>query len=168
MPDPRPAPTPDEFRGVMSRFATGVTVMTCHHDGEPHGMTANAVSSVSLDPLLVLVCVGRDTEMAPLVRDAGAFVLSILPAEARALSNHFADGSRPSGAAQFQSVETSTAVTGAPVLAGSLAWMDCRVWQIHDGGDHEIVVGEIVACGTGPDAAALGYYRSSYTTIPAS
>lgn len=161
-------PTPQAFRAVMSRFATGVTVMTCHVAGEPHGMTANAVSSVSLDPLLALVCVGHDTEMRTLVRDARAFALSILPAEAQVLSNHFADASRPSGLAQFETVQTHTAVTGAPLLVGSLGWLDCRVWKIHDGGDHDIVVGEVAACGAGQDAAALGYYRSQYTTIRSS
>lgn len=165
MSDSRHAPTSADLRAVMSRFVTGVTVMTCHLAGEPHGMTANAVSSVSLDPLLVLVCVGRDTEMSPLVRDAGSFALSILPAEARTLSNHFADGSRPSGMAQFQSVETHQAVTGAPILSGALGWLDCEVWKIHDGGDHDIVVGEVVSAGTGPDAPALGYFRSGYTSI---
>lgn len=165
MTEPRPAPTSADFRAVMSRFATGVTVMTCHHDGEPHGMTANAVSSVSLDPLLVLVCVAHSAEMCRLVRESDAFALSILPAEAQALSNHFADASRPSGNAQFRSVRTHTAVTGAPLLDGALGWVDCRVWKIHDGGDHDIVVGEIVACDTGPGTAALGYYRSRYTTI---
>lgn len=158
-------PTPDGLRAVMSRFATGVTVMTCRCVEEPHGMTANAVTSVSLDPLLVLVCVGHDTEMRPLVREAGAFGLSILPATAQALSNHFADASRPSGHAQFGSVRTHRAQTGAPLLEGALAWLDCEIWRIHDGGDHDIVVGEVVACGVGPDAPALGYYRSGYTTI---
>jgi flavin reductase (DIM6/NTAB) family NADH-FMN oxidoreductase RutF len=152
----------------MSRFATGVTVMTCHVDGEPHGMTANAVSSVSLDPLLALVCVGHDTEMRRWVREAGAFALSILPAEAQTLSNHFADASRPSGTAQFEAVRTHVARTGAPLLEGALAWLDCEVWKIHDGGDHDIVVGEVVACDVGPDAPALGYYRSGYTTITSS
>ena len=165
MPDPAAAPTPDGFRAVMSRFATGVTVMTCHLDGEPHGMTANAVTSVSLDPLLVLVCVGHDTEMRPLVRDAGAFGLSILSVESQTLSNHFADASRPSGHAQFEAVRTHTARTGSPLLEGALGWLDCDVWAIHDGGDHDIVVGEVVACDVGPDAPALGYYRSGYTPI---
>lgn len=163
-----PDPTPDGFRAVMSRFATGVTVMTCDLDGEPHGMTANAVSSVSLDPLLALVCVGHDTEMRRWVREAGAFALSILPAEAQTLSNHFADASRPSGTAQFEAVRTHVARTGAPLLEGALAWVDCEVWKIHDGGDHDIVVGEVVACDVGPDAPALGYYRSGYTTITSS
>lgn len=165
MADPA-APTPDGFRAVMSRFATGVTVMTCcTADRQPHGMTANAISSVSLDPLLVLVCVGRDTDMAGHVEDTDSFALSILPAELQTLSNHFADASRPSGTAQFAGVETTTAVTGSPLLAGALGWLDCRIWARHDGGDHVILVGEVVACDTGADAPALGYFRSAYTTI---
>ncbi len=162
----QPAPTSETYRAVMARFATGVTVMTCEVDGVPHGMTANAISSVSLDPLLVLVCVGRDTEMSPFVRASDAFALSILPAEAEALSNHFADGSRPSGTAQFEGVQTHRALTGSPLVDGALGWLDCRVWKIHDGGDHDIVVGEVVACSTGQDAAALGYFMSGYTPIP--
>lgn len=168
MPDTPDAPTSADFRGVMSRFATGVTVMTCcTADGEPHGMTANAVSSVSLDPLLVLVCVGLDTDMAGFIEDTDGFALSILPAELQTLSNHFADASRASGSAQFAGVETTTAVTGSPLLTGSLGWLDCRIWARHDGGDHVILVGEVVACDTGADAPALGYFRSGYTTITA-
>lgn len=158
-------PSPTAFRDVMSRFTTGVTVMTCHHDDEPHGMTANAVASVSLDPLLVLVCVEHDTEMRRLVREAGAFALSILPADAQDVSNHFADGDRPSGAAQFADVAASTAATGAPVLDVAVGWVDCRVWKVHDGGDHDIVVGEVLACEPGRDAPALAYYRSAYTAV---
>lgn len=165
---PRPdlsPPDPDRFRGVISRFATGVTVMTCECDGEPHGMTANAVSSVSLDPLLVLVCVEQDTEMRQFVRESQAFALSILPASAEDVSNHFADGDRATGAEQFAGVGTRTAVTGSPVLEVAIGWIDCRVWKIHDGGDHDIVVGEVVDCDLGGDEPALGYFRSAYTTI---
>jgi flavin reductase len=158
-------PTSDDFRSVMSRFATGVTVMTCLHSDEPHGMTANAITSVSLDPLLVLVCVGREAEMSRLVRESGNFALSILPAGSDDLSTHFADGSRPSGTDQFVGVAVHDAVTGAPILADALGWLDCRVAAIHDGGDHDIVVGEVVACDVGPDGPALGYFRSDYVTI---
>lgn len=159
-------PDPDAFRAVMSRFATGVTVMTTVVDGEPHGMTANAVSSVSLEPLLVLVCVERDTAMCQLVEDSGVFALSILAADQAALSDRFADPSRPSGAARFAGVDTVEGPTGSPRLADALAWIDCRRWRTYDGGDHLIVVGEVVDLGVGPDpdAAALLYFRSGYTT----
>lgn len=156
---------PAEFRPIIGRFATGVTVMTSLDGDEPHGMTANAVSSVSLDPVLVLVCVEEDTEMARVVPAAGAFGLSILRADQMDVSNHFADSSRPLGGAQFDGIATRTAKTGVPLLADCLAWLDCRVWAIHDGGDHDIVVGEVVDLGVVREGPALGYYRSTYLTI---
>lgn len=173
-----PPPAEAAFRGVMGRFATGVTVMTTRAGGVPHGMTANAVSSVSLEPRLVLVCVERDTEMAPLVAEAGVFALSILGADQDAVSNRFADSSRAEGEAQFADLAVEAAVTGAPVLADALAWLDCRVWATYDGGDHVIVVGEVLALapdedatddGAAADASAspgpLIYYRSAYRTL---
>jgi flavin reductase (DIM6/NTAB) family NADH-FMN oxidoreductase RutF len=160
-------PASADLRAVMSRFATGVTVMTTRGGPEPHAMTANAVASVSLDPLLVLVCVERTTEMVRHVEAAGCFALSILRADQAAVSDHFADPARPSGRAQFDPVATSVAVTGAPVIDGALGWIDCSIWAIHDGGDHEIVVGEIQAIALGDAAAALGYFRSGYVTIEA-
>lgn len=156
----------DEFRRVIGRFATGVTVMCAESDGEPHGMTANAVSSVSLDPLLVLVCVERSTTMANFVESSGRFTLSILTADQRPLSDHFANPDREAGAAQFRDVPTEQAPSGLPVIAGHTGWLDCRVWATYDGGDHVIVVGEVEALDPGVDADALLYYRSSYGIAP--
>lgn len=159
------SPTSEEFRAVMARFATGVTVMTTLVDGEPHGMTANAVSSVSLDPLLVLVCVERDAAMCGLVDRSGIFSLSILAADQVEVSNRFADPSRPSGAAQFaDGLRATPGSTGAPRIDGAVGWIDCRVWRTYDGGDHLIVVGEVEALDTGDDHDALVYFRSGYTT----
>jgi flavin reductase (DIM6/NTAB) family NADH-FMN oxidoreductase RutF len=155
-------PDDELFRAVMGRFATGVSVMTSVFDGEPHGMTANAVASLSLDPLLVLVCVERGTVMERYVEDGGVFALSFLSADQSELSDAFADHDRPRGTAQFAGVRTSTAVTGSPLLAGSLGWVDCRVWSITDGGDHVVVVGEVMALSTGVSDDPLVYYRSRY------
>lgn len=157
-------PAPDEalFRAAMARFATGVSVMTSVLDGEPHGMTANALASVSLDPLLVLACVERGTIMERYVEDAGVFALSFLAADQAALSDAFADHDRPRGRAQFAGVSTSSAATGSPILSGAVGWVDCRVRSVSDGGDHVIVVGEVVAMAAGADADPLVYYRSSY------
>lgn len=162
-----PDPTPERFRAVFSRLATGVMVMTTEVDGSPHGMTVNAVTSVSLDPLLVLVCVEKGTVMERLVEESGAFALSILPAECSHLSVHFADSSRPAGAAQFAEVDTRAGATGSPVLDCSLSWVDCEVWETYDGGDHVIVVGEVVDLDLEmEDTPPLVYYRSGYHTIP--
>lgn len=156
-------PPSEAFRTVMSRFVTGVTVMTTLLDGEPHGMTASAVSSLSLEPLLVLACVECDTAMAELRPGEDVFALSILSAFQAGLSDRFADPYRPAGAAQFEGIVTGRAATGAPILPDVLGWVDCRVWASYDGGDHRIIVGEVVDMGLGGQEDPLVYFRSAYT-----
>jgi flavin reductase len=158
-------PTPTAFRALMGRFATGVTVMTVRVGDVPHGMTANAVSSVSLAPPLVLVCVERTTIMAERIEEADAFALNILAADQTALSDRFADGDRPEGDAQFAGLEVRDAPTGSPLLDGAPAWLDCRVWAVYDGGDHLIVVGEVVAVDEVTEAPPLLFYRGGYREL---
>lgn len=161
-----PAPTPARFRAAMARFATGVCVMTTRTSAARHGMTANAVASVSLRPLLVLVCVERTTTMVDAVAEAGVFALSVLSARQVELSEHFADPERVRGDPQFENVPHDVLATGSPVLDGCVAALDCRVWASYDGGDHEIVVGEVVALRTAAaDEDLLVYHRSSYGAL---
>lgn len=159
----------DAFRAVMGRFATGVSIMTATADGESHGMTANALTSVSLEPPLVLVCVDRSAIMAGVIERAKGFALSFLTEEQADLSQWFADRSRPDGNQQFAAIDTEVAVTGSPVLVGAHGWMDCRSWATYDGGDHLIVVGEVVALGEpAPEAGAtspLLYHRGGYARL---
>lgn len=150
------------FRAVLGRFASGVTVMTSILDGVPHAMTASAVTSVSLDPPLVLVCVERGTLMASHVEGSGVFALSVLAADQAALSDGFADPARPLGADQFAGVTTRSGDTGAPLLEGAIAHLDCRVTAIHPGGDHVIVVGEVVSLEASGEDDPLLYYRGGY------
>lgn len=155
------------FRHVMAAFATGVTVMTAmDRAGEVTGMTANAVASVSLDPLLVLVCVESTTDMAAKVASGERFALSVLAADQRHLSDHFANPSRSRGWEGFSDIPVTTARTGVPILAESLGWLDCVVQAIHPGGDHRIVVGEVVAGGRGGPGPALGWFDHGYVAIP--
>lgn len=135
--------------------------MTTVTDGLPHGMTANAVASVSLDPQLVLVCVERDATMAQRVRESGCFGLNFLSADQADLSAWFADPSRPD-ASQFSEVAFRVEVSGAPILDDTLGWLDCRVEAIHHAGDHDIVVGEVLALGAGPAEEPLIYFASDY------
>lgn len=158
-------PAPDAFRGVMGRFATGVAIMTTQHDAIPHGMTANAVTSVSLDPLLVLVSVERRTVMAEQVSLAGAFALSFLAQDQRELSDRFADPQRPLGQAQFDGLDVLAGETGVPILPGGLGWVECRVWAVHDGGDHLLVVGEVVSLAEGEAVDPLVFYRGGYRAL---
>ena len=162
---PLPASPDDAFRAVLGRFATGVSVMTAVVDGVPHGMTANAVSSVSLEPRLVLVCVERDTAMAGWVRRAGCFALSFLAADQMAVSNWFADPARTDDDDQFADIPFMTGATGAPVLDGALGWVDCRVEAIHEAGDHDVVIGEVRDLGLGAADEPLLYYASGYRRL---
>lgn len=157
--------SPERFRAVFSRLATGVMVLTSVGDGAPHGMTVNAVSSLSLEPLLVLVCVEKGTVMERFITESGRFALSVLPEKCEHLSVHFADSNRPVGAAQFADVGIREVATGAPVLDCSIAWVDCELWATYDGGDHVIFVGEVVDLDVGMDGAPLVYYRSGYHTL---
>jgi flavin reductase len=161
-------PTPEEYRRAVGRFATGVTVVaTCHGD-ILHGMTANAFTSVSLDPLLVLVCVDREAGMHGLLPQSGRFAISILAAGQESESIWFASPRRPSGTDQFDEVDWEPApVTGCPVVAGSVAWLDCRLTDAHEAGDHTIYIGEVLAVGPGEGAEPLVYYESGYHGLTA-
>ena len=160
-----PVDDPDRFREALGRFATGVGVMTTVVDGRHHGMTANAFSSVSLAPPLVLVCVERDTVMAGSVLEGRVFAVSFLAEDQEPLSQRFADPTRARGGAQFDGVAFDVATTGAAVLHGAVGWLDCRLWASYDGGDHLIVVGEVVELGVGGDDGPLLYHRSRYERI---
>jgi flavin reductase (DIM6/NTAB) family NADH-FMN oxidoreductase RutF len=134
-----------EFRNTVGMFATGVTVVTTSVDSVLHGMTANAFASVSLDPLLVLVCVDREAGMHGLLPEADHFAVTILSAEQETDSVHFASSRRPQGRDQFDDVAWHHApVSGCPVLSRGVAYVDCRVTEQHPGGDHTIFLGEVV------------------------
>lgn len=150
-----------DFRAAMGSFATGVSIMTAVVDGVPHGMTASAVSSVSLDPPLVLVCVARDALMAERVVDAGSFALSFLAEDQAEVSNGLADPTRTKGPEEFAGLAIRSERTGSPIVAGNVGWVDCRVWSLNDGGDHLVVIGEVLAVGSDRDAPLL-YYRGGY------
>jgi flavin reductase len=156
--------SPDEFRRTLSSFATGVTVVTTTMGGVLHGMTANAFASVSLDPLLVLVCVDRTAGMHELLSKARVFAVTVLTADQSELSAWFASPRRPSGRDQFRGIGWHPApVTGCPVLSEGLAFVDCHLTAVHDGGDHSIFLGQVVDLGSlKPGAEPLIWYESTY------
>ncbi|MCC5948331.1 MAG: flavin reductase [Nitriliruptoraceae bacterium] len=156
---------PDAFREALGSFPTGVSVMTTVHEGQPHGMTANALCSVSLDPPLVLVCVDDTAVMAGEVAASGRFALNVLADDQQALSDHFADPARPAGDAGFAGIAVTTAVTGAAILEGAVAWVDCAVTQRVDAGDHVVVIGKVLAAGAS-DRRPLLYHRGAYGLVP--
>jgi flavin reductase len=159
---PQPPQDTGELRKVLGRFPTGVTVVTAHA-GAPCGMTANAFTSVSLDPPSILVCISRNAAIYRAVRTAGCFAVSVLSAAQEDVARHFADHSRPRGTAEFGAVAWSPApLTGTPVLDGSLAWLDCALTTSYDGGDHEIFLGKVLASGFGSARNALVFYGGRF------
>jgi len=135
--------SPDLVRHALGHFATGVTVVTSRGtDGVPVGTTASAVSALSLVPPLVLVCLDRTSQTLAAVREHRAFAINVLEERQEALSANFA---RRGGAVSWEDVEHRPGPTGAPHLHGTLAVLDCRLERCLDGGDHEIVIGLLIA-----------------------
>ena len=154
------------FRNAMSSFPTGVTVVTvASGDGDMHGMTVNSFSSVSLDPLLVLVCLNEASRGCGLIEHAGAFVVNVLAAGQQAVSRWFADRTRPAGSTMFDGIPFERGVTGCPVLAGTAASFDCRLRQSHRAGDHLIVLGEVVALVHRPQLEPLVFHAGTYKAL---
>jgi flavin reductase len=143
---PRSTVDVSAFRKAMGSFPSGVTVVTvASDDGDMHGMTINSFSSVSLDPMLVLVCLNQASRGLGLIERAGAFAVNVLSAGQRDVSRWFANRHRPAGSPMFDGVPFEPGPTGCPVLAGATASFDCRLRQSHPAGDHLIVLGEVVA-----------------------
>jgi flavin reductase len=133
-----------EFRSTVGAFATGVTVVTTRGEEHAYGMTANAFSSVSLDPPLILVCVINPSEGAEHITRNGVFAVNILSLEQEPMSRYFASRDRPKGRDAFAEVPHRFAASGSPILEGSAAFMDCRLHTVHEAGDHLIVIGEVL------------------------
>ncbi|WP_118184492.1 flavin reductase [Paraburkholderia phosphatilytica] len=152
---------PIALRGAFGTFVTGVTVITTRDaEGRPRGMTANSFTSVSLDPPLLLVCVGKSAASSPAFQASGHFAVNLLRAEQTHVSNLFASKSGD----KFASVSHDTVHTGAPVLADCLTWFDCTVHDRVDAGDHMVLIGRVQAFGTSP-SAPLGFCRGRYAEV---
>jgi flavin reductase (DIM6/NTAB) family NADH-FMN oxidoreductase RutF len=153
-----------EFRAIMGNFATGVTVITTAAGGRLHGMTANAIASLSLDPVMVLICVDKDTHTHGMLDEGRVFAVNILTAEQEAVSRVFATKSEPEPGSlrghQFRMGET-----GAPILEGCLAYLDCRVKGVLEGGDHSIFLGEVIDQAMVSDAPPLLFFRGKYREL---
>ncbi|MGW4461208.1 flavin reductase family protein [Micromonospora sp. NBC_01796] len=150
------------LRRSFSAYATGVTVVTVGGDA-PHGMTANSFTTVSLDPPLVLVCVGRQAIMHGLLAETGTFGVSVLSAHQEAVARYFADKRRPLGAEQFEAVDCVPGqITGAPLVRGALAHFECKLRAAYDGGDHTIFVGELLSLDRHLDDKALLFYLGRF------
>ena len=146
--------SPELFREVFGRFATGVAVITSAGPSGMGGLTANAVCSLSLDPLLALVCFANDARTLPIVREAARFGVNVLNADQEEVAGVFA--SKVPEAEKLDSIDHHL-MDGIPIIDGSLAWATCRLRELIPGGDHTIVIGEVTSLGLGGGRPLLWY-----------
>jgi flavin reductase (DIM6/NTAB) family NADH-FMN oxidoreductase RutF len=156
-----PPPGPELFREVFGRFATGVAVITSSGPTGSGGMTANALCSLSLEPLLALVCFENQARTLPIVRDAGRFAVNILTLEQEDLAGVFA--SKLPESEKLDGVPHRLE-DGVPVVEGSLAWAICELRELIPGGDHTIAIGEVQRMGLA-DGQPLLWYAGSYHSL---
>jgi flavin reductase (DIM6/NTAB) family NADH-FMN oxidoreductase RutF len=147
-----------EFRYIMSRFASGVTVVTVQHEGMYHGSTVASFCSLSLDPPLVLVCIGQRSTTHSLIKDAAVFGVNILGEDGEHLSQHFASRNPD----KFSGVAYHIGQSGVPLLEQAVATLECRLVNQYPGGDHTIFIGEVVDAHARDNVSPLVYFNRGY------
>jgi flavin reductase (DIM6/NTAB) family NADH-FMN oxidoreductase RutF len=156
----------DVFRRVMGHFVTGVTVVTALDGDRPQGITVNALSSVSLDPALVMIALDRRRFLTPIVRAAGRYAVCVLSEEQQALSDCFAGAPVTPGRDEFCGAAWHPGSTGLPLLDGAIATLECTVVQTFSAGDHDLFIGRVDALANEPEhPMPLLYYRRRYLRI---
>jgi flavin reductase (DIM6/NTAB) family NADH-FMN oxidoreductase RutF len=161
--------TPSDFRKAMGTFATGVTVITVDQDGEVHGMTANAFCSVSLDPVLVLVCVDQRARTHSQLHTRKRFGINVLRSDQQAISEYYARSTESHQHAEAAGASFERTAHGTPVLRGGLAYLECRLHSTQQAGDHTIFIAEVedVVVREGePLLFFRGRYRKSSEAVP--
>ncbi len=156
----------ETFRQVMGHFVTGVTVVTALDGDRPFGITVNALSSVSLDPPLVMVALDRRRFLTPIVRAAGRYAISILSEDQQALSDCFAGAPVEPGRDAFCGAAWHGGSTGLPLLDGAIATLECTVVETFSAGDHDLFIGRVDTLASDPHhPMPLLYYRRRYLRI---
>ncbi len=158
--NPAPSVEPALFRRMMGRWPTGVAVVTAREHGTDHGLTVNALLSVSLDPPTVLASLGVDADSTPVVERTGRFAASFLSADQRALSERFAR-TVPSEE-KYRGLAVDRTPGGLAVLPGAIARFECEVMSVHPGGDHRLVLGEVRWIDLPGEGMPLVFHRGSY------
>jgi 3-hydroxy-9,10-secoandrosta-1,3,5(10)-triene-9,17-dione monooxygenase reductase component len=153
-----PVISPEHYRATLGHFCTGVTIVTATGEDGPAGLTCQSFTALSLDPPLILLCPGKSSTSWPRVEAAGAFCVNVLAEDQEELCRGFAT----KGADKFAGIGWEPApLTGAPILAGALAWVECRLDTVHDGGDHVIAVGRVLDL-KAADGRPLLFFRGGY------
>lgn len=153
-----------EFRRAAGHFASGVTVVTTEVDGSAYGITVSSFASLSLNPLLVNVSIRRGSPMLDFIGSSGRLAISVLAGHQRSVASYFARPGRRPEPGGFAEVATVRQATGAPVVAECLAWFDCELDAVLPGGDHDIVVGRVLAAG-GDDGTPLVYWAGDFRAL---
>jgi 3-hydroxy-9,10-secoandrosta-1,3,5(10)-triene-9,17-dione monooxygenase reductase component len=157
---------PDLFRLVMGHFATGVSVVTAFDGERPAGITVNALSSVSLEPALVMVALDRRRFITPTVRSAGRYAVNVLGEGDQALSDCFAGAEVTPGRDDFCGAAWRPGHTGLPLLVGAIATLECTTVETFSAGDHDLFIGRVDALASGGgDPMPLLYFRRRYLRI---
>ncbi len=149
-----------DFRQALSRFATGITVVTVATETELHGMTASSFASVSIEPPQVLVALDKRSRTRALVTQTGSFAINVLAAHQEDVSRAFAS----TGPKPFDRLVHQRGENGAPLLDGALAYLECTTSQVIDGGDHDVLIGLVTRCTTN-DGAPLIYFDRAYRSL---
>jgi flavin reductase (DIM6/NTAB) family NADH-FMN oxidoreductase RutF len=155
---------PNAFKQTLAQWASGVTIVATEVAGQRVGITASSLASVSLDPPLILICVAAKLHMHQAIQSSGIFAVSILAAEHLELGMRFA-GMFPQVSDRFAGIDFHTAVTGAPILTGALAWLDCRLASAHAAGDHSVFIGEVQATGARGHGKPLLYHSRHWRQL---
>ena len=158
--------TADALRGAMSHFPTGVTVVTSGRGENAEGMTANAVISVSLNPLLFLISVHEDARLNGRIREEGSFVVNLLSDDQEGLSRLFSSPERSSGIPAINSLGGGYGKVGAPLAAGAIAAIECELKEVFPAGDHDLFLGAVVEVQTGDTRKGpLVFHEGDYPTL---
>ncbi len=156
---------PDDFKGALGSWAAGVTVVTTRHAGLVYGITVSSFSSLSMDPTLVIVCLQNSNHLARLVQDSQKFAVSILADNQQAVSDYFSKSGRDPVPAFDPEIKTIDWHTGAPIISGAIAHLDCELQEALSGGDHTIAVGRVLGAASDPEARPLLYFRRAYRSL---
>lgn len=148
-----------QFKKTLSLFPTGICVITCNdNNGKPLGITVNSFNSVSLNPPLILWSINKDTHSADVFTHAENFAVNILADDQAAISNQFASNVPD----RFVGIDFKKGIADVPVLDGAVAHLQCKKWQVYDGGDHDIIIGEVIDSFTDESKNSLVYYKGNY------
>ncbi|MCR8897867.1 flavin reductase family protein [Gordonia sp. GONU] len=154
----------DAFKKAVGQFPSGLTIVTGVDDGRPHGMTLQSFMSLSLEPALIAIAPARTSTTWPVIAETGSFAVNILSEQHSELARKFAS----SGGDRFESLDYTTTSTGNPILGETVTWFDCRIADILDGGDHVIVLGEVLELGQAEESTPrepIIFHRSGFRRL---